>query len=155
MPAQQHASTPAIGAQIVEAFEKGRANRRLLMGQVAHVGPWKWCADGIKRRLVSVPVGARIVLDLWERNDYGTTRWRVVVFDVVSGQEPVQIVPSVRPGVAILADIQGAIRVRAFLRWLRENGDILRRSTRDEIARIELHFMRENTTKLRATTGEK
>lgn len=154
LPASQLASSPAQ-TELVEAFAEGRANRRVLVGTAEHTGPWKIGADGVRRRLLRFPQGHRFVLDCWERNDYGTTRWRVVVCEALPAGAQGVPVPAVRPGVALLADIQGATRVKAFLAWLRDHGDRIDHFSRTELARIELHFQRMPLARLRATAGRK
>lgn len=142
-------------AEVVEAFEEGRANRRVIVGKPSKTGAWQVGKDSTRRRLLGFDQGARFVLDCWERNDYGTTRWRVVVCQALPPGEQGTRVPSVRPGVALLADIQGAARVRAFLSWLRQQGDRIERFTAAEWARIELHFQRMPLARLRAIAGTK
>lgn len=148
-------SALAAAAEVVEAFEEGRANRRIIVGNPASKGQWTVGADGIRRRLLGFDVGARFVLDCWERNDYGTTRWRVVVCEaLVPGGGGVRV-PSIRPGVALLVDVQGAARVRSFLAWLRVQGDRIERYSAAELARIELHFQRMPLARLRAISGSR
>lgn len=145
----------AAAAEVVEAFEEGRANRRVIVGKPSHTGPWKTGKDGTRRRLLGFDQGARFVLDCWERNDYGTTRWRVVVCEALPPGERGTRVPAIRPGVALLADVTGAARVRAFLAWMRQQGDRIERFTPAELARIELHFQRQPLARLRAIAGSK
>lgn len=148
MTACQLASLP-VALELVEAYAEGRVNRRVLVGSPVKRGPWVPGADGVQRRLLGFPAGARFVFDLWERNEWGTTRWRVVVARAVAPGEAAVALPSVRPGAAILADIQGAQRVRAFLAWLRQHGDRIERFSEAELARIELHFLRMPLARLR------
>lgn len=143
-------SVQVAAAEVVEAFDEGRANRRVIVGTPSKTGAWKAGKDGIRRRLLGFDQGARFVLDCWERNDYGTTRWRVVVCEALPPGEQGARVPSVRPGVALLADIQGAARVRSFLSWLRQQGDRIERFTAAEWARIDLNFQRMPLARLRA-----
>lgn len=143
------ASGSSMAIELVEAYAQGRVNRRVLTGKPVYRGEWTLCTDGVQRRLVRFPVGARFVLDLWECNDYGTTRWRVVVAQAGGPGEACTVLPGVRPGASILTDIQGAQRVRAFLAWIRENRDRISQFSEAELARIELHFLRTPLARLR------
>lgn len=151
MTACQHTSAQ-VALECIEAYAEGRVNRRVLAGSPAVTGPWNVGPDGVQRRRVGFPAGDRFVLDLWERNDYGTARWRVVVARAGWPGEAVELLPAVRPGAVILADIQGAQRVRAFLAWLRQKGDRIERFSDAELARIELHFLRAPLARLRASS---
>ena len=143
----------AAAVEVVEAFAEGRANRRVIVGNPVTEGAWTTGPDGVRRRILGFAAGTRFVLDCWERNDYGTTRWRVVVCESAVAGSPAVAVPAVRPAVRLLADVQGASRVRFFLAWLRLQGDRIDRFTASELSRIELHFQRMPLARLRAITG--
>lgn len=136
--------------ELVESFAKGRANRRVLIGEPRVKRPWVDCRDGIKRRLVTFSGGQRFALNLWERNDYGTTRWRVVIAEAPMPGEVCSVLPAMRPGARILADVQGSARVRAFMAWLRSNAGRIGQMKPAELARVELHFQRAPIARLRA-----
>ncbi|WP_081316323.1 DUF2840 domain-containing protein [Xanthomonas translucens] len=141
-------------AEVVEAFAKGRANRRILTGRPRHIGPWVIGEDGTRRRLVRFAPGDRFALDLWEQNDYGTTRWRVVLCEALPSNVAGDSVPSVRPDVAILADIMGATRVRAYVAWLALNRSKIETLNRLELARIEQFFQRMPLARLKVLTAD-
>lgn len=142
-----------MAAELVEAFAKDRINRRSILGNPVYEGPWTTGADGIRRRLLRFAPGTRFAIDYWERNDYGTTRWRVVVCAAITAGEEGTILPAVRPAALVLADVQGSTRVRAFLAWLAAKGDHLDRYSPAQWARIELHFQRIPLARLRAMKG--
>lgn len=155
MPAHPHIRTSLGGAEVVEAYAPGRTNRRILTGIADQEGPWTVGSDGIRRRLLRFAPGGRFALDYWERNEYGTTRWRVAICEAQVAGTAVTPMPAIRPGVALLVDVQGAARVRAFLAWLAEQGNQIDRFSRAELARIELHFQRMSLARLRALQGSK
>jgi len=51
----------------------------------------------------------------WESNDYGTTRWQLMVLQSGRPQERMQRVRGVRPGAHILLNAEGERNVRAVL----------------------------------------
>ena len=63
-------------------------------------------------------------------------------------------VPSVRPDVAILADITGATRVRAYVAWLALNRAKIETLNRLELARIEQFFQRMPLARLKVLTAD-
>ena len=145
----------STGAEVIEAYGQGRANRRVLVGSFEQAGPWLVGTDGLRRRLLRFAPGARFVFDYWARNEYGTTRWRVCVCEAVTGEGRGVVMPAIRPAVALLADIHGSPRVRAFLAWLSEQGNRIERFTQAEWSRIELHFQRMPLARLRSLQGTK
>ena len=62
--------------------------------------------------------GALFGLDIWERNEYGTTRWTFYVLRAGAPGEVVTHVPQVHPGAIVLLEAQGVTRAQAALRWL-------------------------------------
>jgi hypothetical protein len=138
------------GAEVIEAYGRGRSNRRVLVGYAEHTGPWLEGTDGLRRRLLRFAPGSRFVFDYWARNEYGTTRWRVCVCEAVPEVGMGVVMPAIRPAVALLADIHGSPRVRAFLAWLREQSNRIERFTLAEWSRIELHFQRMPLARLRS-----
>lgn len=72
--------------------------------------------------------GDRFGLALWEESDSGATSWRVLVCRALRAGETGTHVPQVRPGAAVLLDVEGATRAKAALYWLRpyiESGEPL------------------------------
>ncbi|CAE6868812.1 hypothetical protein CFBP6600_44900 (plasmid) [Xanthomonas arboricola pv. corylina] len=106
-----------MGAQVIEAFAKGWTNRRILAGKPRQVGRWVIGEDGTRRRLLSFAPGDRFALDVWEQNDYGTTRWRVVLCEALPAGQAGESVPAVRPDVAILAGQNRVLLVWQRLRF--------------------------------------
>lgn len=51
----------------------------------------------------------------WESNDYGTTRWQLMVLQSGRPEERMQRVRGVRPGAHILLNVEGERNVRAVL----------------------------------------
>lgn len=51
----------------------------------------------------------------WESNDYGTTRWQVMVMQACTAVDAVQRVPGLRPGARILLHVEGERKVHAVL----------------------------------------
>ncbi|TNE83471.1 MAG: DUF2840 domain-containing protein, partial [Gammaproteobacteria bacterium] len=51
----------------------------------------------------------------WESNDYGTTRWQLMVLQSGRPEEGMQRVRGVRPGAHILLNAEGERNVRAVL----------------------------------------
>lgn len=144
----------AAVVEVVEAYGQGRVNRRVLVGASETQGAWVVGTDGLRRRLLGFASGSRWVFDYWTRNDYGTARWRVCVCESAAPGQGV-VLPAIRPAVTLLADIQGSPRVRAFLAWLRQEGNLLERFTHTEWDRIELHFQRMPLARLRTLDGAK
>ena len=71
--------------------------------------------------------GERFGLALWEANDYGTVRWRVLVCRALHVGQSGTRVPQVVPGAHVLMDVAGAARAKAALHWLApyvQSGDV-------------------------------
>jgi len=54
----------------------------------------------------------------WERNDYGTTRWQLVILQALAPRQPVQAVVGVAPGATILLRVEGERLVKSALRLI-------------------------------------
>jgi len=52
---------------------------------------------------------------LWQANDYGTTRWQLLVLQACAPQDRMQRIPGIRPGAHILLHVEGERRVRLVL----------------------------------------
>ncbi len=134
---------PIQGAtQVIESRLEKRINRRVFAGQARRAGPWRVGADEVARRLLEFAPGDRFGFDLWASNDYGSTRWRVVVCEALPAGEPGDVVPDVRPFVNVLADVSGARRVQAFMAWLQSKNDDLQRLNAGEWGRVHLYSNR-------------
>ncbi|MCC6708032.1 MAG: DUF2840 domain-containing protein [Gammaproteobacteria bacterium] len=51
----------------------------------------------------------------WESNDYGTTRWQLMVMQACTPLDVMQCIPGVRPGARLLLHAEGEQKVRAVL----------------------------------------
>lgn len=51
----------------------------------------------------------------WESNDYGTTRWQLMVMQACTPLDAVQRIPGVQPGARLLLHVEGEQKVRAVL----------------------------------------
>lgn len=51
----------------------------------------------------------------WESNDYGTTRWQLMVLQACTSGERMQRIAGIRPGASLLLHAEGEARVRAVL----------------------------------------
>jgi hypothetical protein len=51
----------------------------------------------------------------WESNDYGTTRWQLMVMQACTPLDAVQRIPCVQPGARLLLHAEGEQKVRAVL----------------------------------------
>ena len=51
----------------------------------------------------------------WESNDYGTTRWQLMVMQACTLLDAVQRIPGVQPGARILLHVEGELKVHAVL----------------------------------------
>jgi hypothetical protein len=51
----------------------------------------------------------------WESNDYGTTRWQLMVLQAGTGLDTLQRVPGIAPGARILLHTEGEPKVKAVL----------------------------------------
>lgn len=51
----------------------------------------------------------------WESNDYGTTRWQLMVLQACTPLDAMQSIPGVRPGARLLLHAEGKQKVRVVL----------------------------------------
>jgi hypothetical protein len=106
--------------QVEALYEEARLNYRLLFGR-----PIKWvekefCYGKLTRRVAYFRPGQIFALDLWERNQYGTTAWAVYVLQAAGPTELAVKVPQVTPAAKVLLEAIGAARAKEALRLLRE-----------------------------------
>ena len=105
-------------------YHREQRNYRLLFGHpVDMVG--KAFRFGVTNQVALFAPGALFGLDLWDRNDYGTTRWTFYVLRAGAPGEVVNQVPQVHPGAIVLLEAQGITRAKAALSWLAELEKIL------------------------------
>ena len=107
-------------APMTEVHLEYRSNRRyrLLFGAPFDIVDM----DAPRRpggRIAFFRPGDRFGLVLWELNDVGTTRWRVLVCRALRAGETGARLPQVQPGAVTLLDVEGATRARAAMVWLR------------------------------------
>lgn len=67
------------------------------------------------RRCASFAPGAVFCRVRWESNDYGTTRWQLMVLQACTPGERMQRIPGVRPGARLLLCAEGEAQVQAVL----------------------------------------
>jgi hypothetical protein len=67
------------------------------------------------RRCASFASGAVFCRVRWESNDYGTTRWQLMVLQACTPGERMQRIAGVRPGAQLLLRAEGEIAVQAVL----------------------------------------
>lgn len=67
------------------------------------------------RRCASFAPGAVFCRARWESNDYGTTRWQLMVLQACTPGEGMQRIAGVRPGAQLLLRAEGEIAVQAVL----------------------------------------
>ncbi|MGP1684362.1 MAG: DUF2840 domain-containing protein [Giesbergeria sp.] len=54
----------------------------------------------------------------WESNDYGTTRWQLMVMQACTPLDAVQRIPGIQPGARILLHAEGERQVQAVLQLI-------------------------------------
>lgn len=92
------------------AFIDQRINLYLRFGRPqreVRVDRWQRCAFFIPNA-----VFARV---LWQGNDYGTTRWQLIVLQACKPLDGMQRIRGIRPGARTLLHVEGERRVRIML----------------------------------------
>jgi hypothetical protein len=92
------------------AFVEQRINLYLRFGHPQReqtIDHWQRCAF-----FTSGACFARI---LWQANDYGTTRWQLLVLQACASRDRMHRIPGIRPGARILLHVEGERRMRAVL----------------------------------------
>jgi len=109
----QSASGRASGTSLTRVslvFVEQRVNLYLRFGhpqREQRVDRWRRCAF--------FPPGARFARILWQANDYGTTRWQLLVLQACTPQDCMQRIPGIHPGACILLHVEGESRMRRVL----------------------------------------
>ncbi|WP_439607023.1 DUF2840 domain-containing protein [Hydrogenophaga sp.] len=67
------------------------------------------------RRCASFAPGAVFCRVRWESNDYGTTRWQLMLLQACTPGERMQRIAGIRPGARLLLCAEGEARVQAVL----------------------------------------
>ncbi|USP11880.1 DUF2840 domain-containing protein [Aeromonas dhakensis] len=92
------------------AYLEHRFKLYLRFGEPAHIvrlDRWRRCA-------MFLP-GAIFCRICWQANDYGTTRWQLMVMQACTPLDAAQRIPGVRPGARLLLHAEGDAGVRAVL----------------------------------------
>jgi len=117
--------SPDYQTAVALHYLEGRRNYRLLFGHPANLATEDH-RYGETHDIAYFRPGSIFAVDLWDRNEYGTTRWRVYILKAGTVGEVVDRVPQVRPGAHILLRVEGTKRCKLLMQWLRlveEEGD--------------------------------
>lgn len=110
--------TPEYLTAVSLSFCEGQRNYRLLFGH-----PIKTVIDshrfGETHETAYFRPGDIFAVDLWDRNKYGTRRWRILILQAGNVAETVERVPQVTPGARKLLETHGTFRCKLLLQWLR------------------------------------
>lgn len=106
--------------QVEVHYIEGQKNYRILFGKPVKVETKEYGFREITRKLVYFRPGDIFALDLWERNQYGTSNWSVYVLQAAYPGESAFTVPQVKPAVKILLEAVGPHRAKAALKALKE-----------------------------------
>jgi hypothetical protein len=96
--------------RVALAFVEHRINLYLRFGDPARtiqLDRWRRCA-------VFLPASMFCRIR-WESNDYGTTRWQLMVMHACTPLDAVQRIPGVQPGARLLLHAEGEQKVRTVL----------------------------------------
>jgi len=92
------------------AYIERRFNLYLRFGEPARtlqLDRWRRCAV-----FLPASVFCRV---RWQANDYGTTRWKLMVMQACTPLDAVQRIPGVQPGARLLLHVEGEKKIRATL----------------------------------------
>jgi hypothetical protein len=109
-PPLAEGSSAAPLTRVSLAFIEQRINLYLRFGRPQReqtIDHWQRCAF-----FASGACFARI---LWQANDYGTTRWQLLVLQACTPRDRMHRIPGIRPGARILLHVEGERRVRQAL----------------------------------------
>ncbi|WNL48576.1 DUF2840 domain-containing protein (plasmid) [Dyella sp. BiH032] len=120
-------------------YKEGVLNNRLIAGNPLRKEVLASTA-GHTIELAHFAPHQRFALDLWRRNEFGTTAWRVIVGRTIAPGEYGQKLPGVHPAAVPLMDVSGATRARAALRWLRDKSDEIDELTEAELVSADMFF---------------
>lgn len=117
MAAPPSSFSPLIGqadnvpvTRVSLAYIDRRFNLYLRFGEPARtlqLDRWRRCAV-----FLPTSVFCRV---RWQANDYGTTRWQLMVMQACTPLDAVQRIPGVQPGARLLLHVEGEKKVRAVL----------------------------------------
>ena len=106
--AGQSNNTPLT--RVALAFVDQRINLYLRFGEPARTIQ----LDRWRRSAVFLPASIFCRIR-WESNDYGTTRWQLMVMQACTPLDAVQRIPGVQPGARLLLHAEGEQKVHAVL----------------------------------------
>ena len=104
-----HASNTPL-TRVALAYVDKRINLYLRFGNPARTIQ----LDRWRRSAVFVPTSIFCRIR-WESNDYGTTRWQLMVMQACTPLDTVQRIPGIQPGARILLHAEGERQVQAVL----------------------------------------
>ena len=96
--------------RVALAYIDQRFNLYLRFGEPARtlqLDRWRRCAV-----FLPASVFCRV---RWQANDYGTTRWQLMVMQACTPLDAVQRIPGVQPGARLLLHVEGEKKMRAVL----------------------------------------
>jgi Protein of unknown function (DUF2840) len=102
--------TEVLLTRVALAFVDKRTNLYLRFGRPqreVRIDRWQRCA-----LFVPNSIFARV---LWQGNDYGTTRWQLMVLQACKPLDSMQRIRGIRPGARTLLHVEGERRVRIIL----------------------------------------
>jgi hypothetical protein len=115
LPAQNECLTQAS-----LVFIEGKLNYRLLFGHPLKIVDKEFEYGRTTRRIAYFRPGDIFALDIWERNEYGTTLWAVYVLQAAAPGEIALPVPQVKPAAKILLEACGKEKAQRALKLLEE-----------------------------------
>ena len=110
---------PAFTSVTVQQIE-GHSNFRIIFGDAHKKTPINSQNESTPQHLWFFKPGSIFCLDLFKKNQYGTTEWAVYVLQAAFPGETIVPVPQVNPGAKVLLEAHGKKRAQAALRELAE-----------------------------------
>ncbi|MBN8548237.1 MAG: DUF2840 domain-containing protein [Deltaproteobacteria bacterium] len=109
--------------RVEELYLEGQKNFRLLFGKPIKSETTEFKYQDITRRVHYFKPGDIFAIDLWERNEYGTTSWSVFVLQAALPGEFAVRIPQVKPAAKVLLEAAGQKHAREAVRLLKEIED--------------------------------
>jgi hypothetical protein len=109
--------------RVEELYLQSQKNYRLLFGKPIKSETTEFKYQEITRRVHYFKPGDIFAIDLWERNDYGTTNWSVFVLQAALPGEFAVRIPQVKPAAKVLLEASGQKLAREAVRLLKEIED--------------------------------
>jgi hypothetical protein len=117
-PAQS--STETCFTEVETLYIEGQLNFRLIFGHPAKVVENEFTYGQRTRETAYFRPGDIFAIDLWRKNEFGTTAWAVYVLQAAAPGETAYPVPQVKPAAKVLLEAVGVERARQALALLRE-----------------------------------